>query len=148
MLRLSSNATLFLKLFIPVFWTTIFTGLTLVIWFAPETYFGGVPLQSLRYAILLVLFGSVGTFLLVLWPLKRVETDGEFLYVSNYFTTARYNLIDDVEVVRESRFLFLKVCTVELRAKGTFGKNLRFVASRKSFDTFRSEFSGAVHFAG
>ncbi|MGB3799990.1 MAG: hypothetical protein WA952_09245 [Lewinella sp.] len=148
MLRLSSNATLFLKLFVPVFWTTVLVGLTAVIWLAPEHYFGGVPLQSLRYAILLVLFAGVGTFYLALWPLKRVETDGNFLYVSNYFKTARYNLIDDVAMVHESRFLFLKICTVELQAKGTFGKNLRFIASRKAFDTFRNEFSGAVRFAG
>ncbi|PPK85185.1 hypothetical protein CLV84_2077 [Neolewinella xylanilytica] len=148
MLRLSSNATLFLKLFIPVFWTTVLVGLTAVTWLAPEHYFGGVPLQSLRYAMLLVLVAGVGTFLLALWPLKRVETDGAYLYVSNYFKTARYNLLDDVAVVRESRFLFLKLCTVELKAKGTFGKNLRFVASRKSFDDFRSEFAGVVHFAG
>ncbi len=132
----------------PVFWTTVLLGLTAVIWFAPEHYFGGVPLTSLRYAILLVLFAGVGTFLLALWPLKRVETDGEHLYVSNYFKTARYNLIDDVDVIHEGRFLFLQLCTVKLKAKGTFGKNLRFVASRKSFDNFRSEFSGAVHFAG
>ena len=148
MLRLSSNATLFLKLFIPVFWTTVLLGLTAVIWLAPEHYFGGVPLQSLRYAILLVLLAGTGTFLLALWPLKRVETDGEHLYVSNYFKTARYNLIDNVDEIYEGRFLFLKVCTVRLKAKGTFGQSLRFVASRKAFDTFRSEFAGAVRFAG
>lgn len=147
MLRLSSNATLFLKLFVPVFWTTILLGLTAVIWLAPEHYFGGVPLQSLRYAILLMLVAGVGTFALALWPLKRIETDGESLYVTNYFKTARYRLIDDVHVIHESRFLFLQLCTVELKAAGTFGKNLRFVASKKSYEDFRSEFAGAVRFA-
>ena len=147
MLRLSSNATLFLKLFVPVFWTTILLGLTAVIWLAPEHYFGGVPLQSLRYAILLVLVAGVGTFALALWPLKRVETDGQSLYVTNYFKTARYRLVEDVAEIREGRFLFLKVCTVVLKAGGTFGRNLRFVASRKAYADFRQQLSGAIRFA-
>ncbi|THH36496.1 hypothetical protein [Neolewinella litorea] len=147
MLRLSSNTTLFLKLFLPVFWTTVLVGITLVTWFAPEHYFGGIPLQSLRYGIVFVLVMAVGTFWLAFWPLKRVETDGEFLFVSNYFRTARYHLVQDVEEIHESRFLFLKLCSVHLRAPGTFGRRLRFIASRKQFDTFRREFAGAVKFS-
>lgn len=121
-------------------------GVTLVAWFAPEHYFGGVPLQSLRYGVLFLLLTGVGTFWLAFWPLKRIETDGEFLYVTDYFRTARYNLLQDVEEIRESRFLFLKVCSVRLRGAGIFGRRLRFVASRKQFDTFRREFAGAVKF--
>jgi len=146
LLRLSSNLTLFLKLFLPVFWTTVLIGLTLVIWFAPEHYFGGMPLQSLRWAILFVLLTAVGSFWLLFWPLKRVETDGEFLYVTNYFKTARYHLVEDVQAIDQGRLLWLKLCTVQLRAKGTFGRNLRFIASRKQFNNFKGEFAGAVDF--
>ncbi len=147
MLRLSSNATLFLKLFLPVFWTTVMVGITLVTWLAPEHYFGGLPLRSLRWAVLLMLITGIGTLYLTCWPLKRVETDGEFLFVTDYFRTARYHLIDDVKQIRESRFLFLRLATIELQGKGTFGGKLRFVTSRKQFDDFRSEFAGAVDFA-
>ncbi|WP_116125480.1 hypothetical protein [Lewinella sp. IMCC34183] len=147
MLRLSSNLTLFLKLFLPVFWTTIMVGVTLVAWFAPEHYFGGIPLQSLRYGVVFLLLMGVGTFWLALWPLKRVETNGEYLYVSNYFRTARYHLVEDVEEITENRFLFFKLATVRLRGPGTFGRNLRFLTSRKQFDTFRREFAGAVNFS-
>ncbi|MCP9236876.1 hypothetical protein [Lewinella sp. JB7] len=146
MLRLSSNLTLFLKLFLPVFWTTVMIGATLVIWFAPEHYFGGVPLQSLRWAILFVLLTGLAVFWLLCWPLKRVETDGEAIYVSNYFKTARYDLRQDVAGFSETRWLLLKVCTVELRGAGTFGRRMRFVASRKQYDLFRREYAGAVQF--
>ena len=146
MLRLSSNLTLFLKLFLPVFWTTVLAGITLVVWFSPEHYFGGVPLQSLRLGMLFVLLTWVALSFFVLWPLKRVETDGEYVYVSNYFKTARYHLVDEVRGIIEGRLLFLPVCTLELRGKGTFGKRIRFIASRKQFDSFRAEYAGAVDF--
>ena len=146
MLRLSSNITLFLKLFLPVFWTTVLTGITLVTWLSPEHYFGGVSLTSLRYGMLFVLMTWLALSFFVLWPLKRVETDGEFIFVTNYFQTARYHLIDDVRGIVEGRLLFLPVCTLELRGTGTFGKRIRFIASRKQYDTFRAEFAGAVEF--
>lgn len=144
MLRLSSNLTLFLKLFIPVFWTTILVGLTAVIWFGSENSFGGVPIQTLRYAMLFVLLTGVAAMYLVLWPLRRVETDGEFVYVSNYFKTARYHLTQEVEAIHESRLLFLTLCTLELRGKGVFGRRIRFVASRSQFRMFREQFGSLV----
>ncbi|CAH1002480.1 hypothetical protein LEM8419_03359 [Neolewinella maritima] len=146
MLRLSSNITLFLKLFLPVFWTTVLTGITLVIWLSPEHYFGGVSLTSLRYGMTFVLLTWLGLSFFVLWPLKRVETDGEYVYVSNYFRTARYHLIDDVRGIIDGRLLFFRVCTLELKGAGAFGKRVRFIASRKQFNTFRAEFAGAVEF--
>ena len=146
MLRLSSNLTLFLKLFIPVFWTTILVGVTLVAWLSPAHYFGGLSLPSLRYGMLFVLATWVALCYFVLWPLKRVETDGEYAYVSNYFRTARYHLVEDVQGIITGRLLFLPVCTLELRGAGAFGKRVRFIASRKPFNNFRREFAGVVEF--
>lgn len=145
MLRLSSNLTLFLKLFVPVFWTTILTGLALVAWFAPEQYFAGVPLQSLRYGIIFVLLTWLAVVFVFFWPLKRVETDGNYLYVTNYFTTARYHLVDDVKHFQEGRFFF-RFCTVELKGKGAFGRSFRFVTSGQRYRNFRAEYAGAVSF--
>ena len=146
MLRLSSNLTLFLKLFLPVFWTTVLVGLTSVIWLAPEHYFGGVPLQSLRWGILFVLLTGVASFWALFWPLKRVETDGSYLYVTNYFRTARYELRSEVKSMSEARF-FLRYCTVELVGKGTFGRRFRFITSNKRYENFRGEYHEVVRFA-
>lgn len=145
MLRLSSNLTLFLKLFLPVFWTTVLIGITAVTWFAPEHYFGGIPLRSLRWGMLFVLMTGVASFWILFWPLKRVETDGEFLYVSNYFRTARYQLTGEVKAIRQSRF-FIRYCTVELMGRGAFGSSFRFIPSRKQFDDFRAAAAAAVKF--
>lgn len=142
--RLSSNATLFLKIFLPVFWTTIVAGLTLVAWFGDESAFGGLPMSSFRWATLFTLVMGVALFLLVLWPLKRVETDGEKVYISNYFRTAFYHWDRDVEAYREFRLLFLKIGVIELNGIGSFGRKLRFVPSRKLMDAFREEYPGVL----
>ncbi|MEM9929569.1 MAG: hypothetical protein AAF840_07110, partial [Bacteroidota bacterium] len=112
--RLSSNATLFLKLFLPVFWTTIMAGITLVAWFAAEDKFGGLPLTSFRWATLFTLVMGVALFAVLFWPLKRVESDGKKVYISNYFRTAFYHWDRDVEAYHEYSFLLFKIAVIEL----------------------------------
>lgn len=109
---------------------------TLVLWLGPEHYFGGLPLNSLRYAMLLVLVAGSATFWLFFWPLKRVEANGDFLYVSNYFRAARYGWTSEVAKLDRRRFLFLEFGVVELQGAGTFGRSFRFVASRRLLDDF------------
>lgn len=142
--RLSSNATLFLKLFVPIFWTTILTGVTAVAWFAPEHYFGGLPLTSFRWAMLFLLTVNVAFFVLVLWPLKRVEADAENVYVSNYFRTAYYRWDRDVEALHLTRILLLRVATLELNGKGSFGRRMRFIPSKRLLDGYMKEHPGTV----
>jgi hypothetical protein len=142
--RLSSNTTLFLKIFLPVFWTTIVLMMTLVSWFAPDHYFGGLPIESLRYAFLLVLVAGSATFLLLFWPLKRVESDGEYIYVSNYFKTARYSWEQDVEGFYQQRHVFYRQSVIELNGVGTFGRKIRFMASKRLLADFRERFPGKI----
>lgn len=144
MLRLSSNSTLFLKIFVPVFWTTILAGLTIVAWFGEAKYFPGIPMVSFRWAILFTLVMSTLGFLLLLWPLKRVETDGEKVYISNYFRTAFYRWDQDVERVTTTRILLLKIATIELNGIGSFGRRIRFIPSRKLMESFRETHPGVM----
>jgi len=144
MYRLSSNATLFWKIFLPVFWTTVLTGVTLVAWLADEHYFGGLPLQSFRWAVLFTLVVGALSMWLLLWPLKRVESDGEKVYVSNYFRTAFYDWNRDVEAYHETRILLLKVATIELNGIGSFGRRMRFIPSRKLLAEFRERFPQVI----
>lgn len=137
MYRLSSNATLFFKLFVPVFWTTILTGLTLVAWFVKDNLFEGNQLVSFRYATLFALIVGVVSFYFLFWPLKRVETDGEKVYVSNYFRTAFYRWDQDVESFTEARFLFFRFGTIHLNGIGSFGRKLRFLADKSLLDNFK-----------
>ena len=138
--RLSSNATLFLKLFLPVFWTTIMVILTFVVWLVEPSKFGGLNMASLRWAASFTLVVGVASFLVLTWPLKRVETDGEKVYVSNYFRTAFYRWDQDVEALQEFNFLFFRIGVIELNGIGSFGRKMRFVISRRLMKKFRNEF--------
>ncbi|NJC26074.1 hypothetical protein [Neolewinella antarctica] len=144
MYRLSSNATLFLKLFVPVFWTTILAALTIVAWFVRDNLFEGSLLTSFRYGTLFALVLAVISFLVLLWPLKRVETDGEKVYVSNYFRTAFYRWDQDVESFTETRFLFFRFATIRLNGVGSFGRKMRFLVDKSLLDNFKEELPGVL----
>ena len=90
---------------------------------------------------------AMGKYLRVfnfLWRLKRVETDGEKVYISNYFRTAFYEWSRDVERISYSRFFLLKVATLELNGVGSFGRKLYFVTSNSLLETFRKDFPGVL----
>ncbi|MFT7119914.1 MAG: hypothetical protein ACJAZ9_000083 [Neolewinella sp.] len=139
--RLSSNATLFLKIFLPVFWTTVLTGLTLASWLTPEQT---VDLPSFRWAMAFLLTINVAFFFFILWPLKRVESDGEKVFVSNYFRTAFYSWEKDVEAVHVTRILLVKIATIELNGVGSFGQRMRFIPSKKLMQEFEEENPGVM----
>lgn len=140
--RLSSNTTLFLKIFLPVFWTTIMVIFNLVVWLEDPSDFGGMDMSSLRYGATFALVLGVASFLVLTWPLKRVETDGEKVYVSNYFRTAFYRWEQDVESYDEFNYLFLRIGVIKLNGIGSFGRKMRFVVSRRLMKKFRNEFPG------
>ena len=144
MYRLSSNATLFWKMFVPIFWTTILFSLTMVAWFVDDNNFEGELLTSFRYATLFCLVMGVAAFYFMFWPLKRVETDGDKVYVSNYFRTAYYHWGRDVEAFTTQNFLFFKFATIHLNGVGSFGRKLRFMADRSLLRHFEEKHPGVL----
>lgn len=119
--------------------------INLVLWLSPEHYFGGLPLQSLRWGMLLVLVAGLATFVLLFWPLKRVEATADYLYVSNYFKTARYSWQQEVAGLSRGRFLFFHLTTIELNGVGTFGRRFHFLASRRLMESFKAEHPGLIN---
>lgn len=138
MQRVSTNLTLFLKFFIPVFWGVLFGAVTLALWLAPAAYFGDVPMTSLRWGMTFLYLTSLALYVVVLLPLLRIEMDGEVIYATNYFKAARYPY-HNVERIVESRFLFFMVVTVFLKTPGRFGRRLRFIASNRLYRDFLAE---------
>lgn len=102
----------------------------------PEHYFGGLPLASLRWAMLLVLVAGSITFLLVFWPLKRVEGNEEFVFVSNYFKTAKYSWTNEVARLERRPFLWMEFGFLYLSGKGAFGSHIYFLASKRLLNKF------------
>jgi hypothetical protein len=133
--RLSSNLTLFLKFFIPVFWIVFFGAFTTASMMYQFEYFGNIPAKAFRMGVLLFYLSGVVMFVFTLMRLVRVEADEQFLYVTNYFKTARYPY-HNIEEVQESDFLGFMLINVVFKEAGIFGKRINFVASKQLYRAF------------
>lgn len=142
MQRVSTNLTLFYKVFIPTFWIIFFGAFTITSFVYKEQYQGSIPGQWLRLGA--VIFFLAGLFLLsiTLLRLKRVEMDKDFVYVTNYFKHYKYPW-SNIAKISEHKFLYAKIVTIKFKVKGTFGKQITFIASNKLFRFFKEE-HGAV----
>ncbi len=63
----------------------------------------------------------------------RVEFDGQFVYVTNYFKVFKYP-IDNIEKITVKDYSIFKLVTVNLVSAGYFGKKIILLASRSNFD--------------
>lgn len=135
MRRISSSASLFLKIFLPTFWLVFFGALTAGILISgddKDPLFGNWMFKA----------GVIGFFLVgalvlyfTLMQLKRVEFDREYIYVTNYFKTVRYKL-EDIDHLSETNLAILHLGHIWLKAKGIFGRKITFLQSRQKFDDF------------
>jgi len=132
-IRVSSNMTLILRLFVPTF-CIVFFGLTAITMLFADGY--SLPFPSIPG----IRFILVGFFLLcflimfsTIMRLKRVELSDTHLYVSNYFKTYAYQFVD-LESVKKYNLLIIKLWVIKLRYKGKFGKRIPFILNKVQMD--------------
>jgi hypothetical protein len=126
MYRLSSNFTIFWKLFVPIFYITLFGLLNIM---ALTIDPGDVPFLANPITQLVLIICYI-TFIIVIMltiaRLLRVESDDHSIYVSNYLKSYRYK-IEDIENVSKKDFGFFTVTSLTMKEKTKFGKKLRFL---------------------
>lgn len=138
MQRVSSNLTLFFKLFIPTVWIVFFTVFTITLFVSNEQQIPFLTSPSFKYPFLGAYLFFFMLIYLTLIQLKRVEMDKDFYYVSNYFKT--YKLIyNDIDKITKTPIGRLMVVTFKLKAKGSFGKKITFLASKNLYEIFLNE---------
>jgi hypothetical protein len=135
MQRISSNFTVFFKLFLPTVWIVFFTIFIISIFTIDSQT---LPFLTSPYFKYPFLFGYLVFFTLIYFTiiqLKRVEMGPDCYYVSNYLKTFRlvYNDIESVSIIPLFR---LQIMTFKLKAKGSFGQKITFLASRQLFELF------------
>lgn len=135
MQRVSTNFTLFLKIFLPIFWIVFFGAFALVLWTEDRIPTGAISIGSLRIAMTLFFLVGATILFFTLMKLHRVEMDEAFIYVTNYVKTARYPY-HQIEKINEIDFLILSTVTIHFKNKGVFGKKVTFVPSRYRFQGF------------
>lgn len=135
MQQISSSWSLFWKLFFPTFYLVFFGLGNLVFWLSNlENY------DQSELLIMKVFFGAgflLGLLLFyrTVWKIKRVDMDESFIYVSNYFKTARY-AFDQIEKITEKQILGRRVVSVYLTGKGVFGHHFSFITDKVRYDHF------------
>lgn len=127
-MALSSNKTLFWRIFVPIFGTVMLGVLTLAYVFTTDkqVYTPSIPSLWSKALALLLLGGWLYFVWRALWRLHRVDADDMHLYITNYWTTVRYPWTD-VKALEEKRRLGQRVVNLHLRAAGRFGQKISFL---------------------
>lgn len=139
MTHVSSSLTLFLKYGFPTGWLVFFGAFTIAFWFIDDiSVITNMSTGTFRIILTLTYLVIAAIIYWTVMRLKRVEMDEHFLYVTNYFKTARYPFHQIEKVVKKDYWIF-KSIHISLKEAATFGKKISFIASRNRFDEFLKE---------
>lgn len=129
MRQVSSNLTLVLKIFFPTFWLVFFGLLALAVWLVGPERGGMLARWDFRLGITVFFIAGAALLYFTLLQLKRVEMDSDYIFVTNYFKSVRYSW-SDVEKIVSQPFLSFYIVYIHLKAPGSFGRRIIFLASR------------------
>ena len=141
MQRVSTNATLFYRLFLPIFWTVFFGAFTIAVFVANRQDYGGIPGNMMRMGTGIFYLSGLTMIYFTIFKLKRVEMDKEYVFVTNYIKSFRYPW-HNIATISEHKFLFLKLVTIKFKTPGHFGRKIVFAASHKLYASFWDEHPG------
>ena len=136
--RLSSNLTLFFKLFIPTGWVSFFGLFTLVIFVVDTTDKPLLASTIFRFSFLAFFLIFFAIIYFTIFQLKRVEQQGENIFVTDYFKTVKFP-IENINRVSTLNLILFKVVWFHLKSKGIFGKRIPFLAKKSNFKSFESK---------
>lgn len=125
----SASSTLMLKYLLPILFSSFFGCFTAFVLFVfPASWFQGAPLPVWVIKLLVLGFwlSSMLLFYAICKPLRRVEMDLDYMYVSDYFKTYRYTY-ESIDRLEERNYLLFKVMQVEFYEAGSMGKQFSFV---------------------
>lgn len=132
-IRVSSNMTLILTLFLPTI-SLVFLGLIAVASIFSEDYMGPFPALSFSRYIFLIVFILYFLFLyFTILKLKRVELSQKQLLASNFFKTYAYEY-KDIESLKRLNLLLIKIWVVKLKYKGKFGRRIPFILNHAQME--------------
>lgn len=135
MQRLSSNLTLFFKLFVPTGWVSFFGLFLLVIFIVDTTDKPLLASQYFRIGFVAFFIIFLAIIYFTIFQLKRVETEGGFIFVTDYFKTIKFPM-ENIARISTLNLILFKVVWFHLNQKGIFGKRIPFIAKKSNFNTF------------
>jgi hypothetical protein len=137
--RISSNSTLFFKIFFPSFWVVFFGAFTIAILFNPIPLFMGWTQLTTRIIFVVLYLIGVVVIYFTIFQLKRVELSTRQLYLTNYVKHYRYAL-EDIEQIQVHNYYLFSIGTLRLKSRGAFGREVRFMADRYRIKNFLASY--------
>ena len=134
-MQLSSNSTLFWRIFLPFFLGSAVTLLTAAAVLNGEVAvfgYNGLPKTAFFLAIwtLVMLFiKNTG------WQMRRIEGDTESFTVTDFWKNARYTW-SSVERIEPGKRLWVSVIDIWLHEPGVFGRRISFRPSKSNIKEF------------
>lgn len=129
MQRVSSQLTIVLRIVLPTVWFTTIVSLVVLLLWAVRGKAGLFSNPYLWVGLLLILGSGLILIKWLLWRYYRIDMDERYVYVTNYFKTYKYPL-SDIERITTSKMLPDRIFCIHLKAKGTFGQDIQFLASQ------------------
>jgi len=145
MIRLSSNLTLFFKIFIPIFFIIFYGLLSLFFLFGDES-----PLaRSKWFPYSNLIFYAAALFILykTVWQLYRIDCTSDHFIVTNYKSAFKYTY-DSIDTFKMTDLFFFTVGSVSFKSNSSFGKRIRFLVDKNSLKKINKEFNQVLSEAG
>jgi len=114
---------------LPTGWLTLILSITILLGWTVRGKAGLMANPIIWISLLLILGSGFAVIKFLLWRLYRIDMDDRYLYVSNYFKTYKYELTD-IDSILDSKILPGRIFCIRLKSKGSFGKNIYFLASQ------------------
>lgn len=144
-MHVSSNTTLFFKMFVPTLWFSFFGSMTIAYWFA-ENLPALLPMSPPLFRITLTAFFvlSLVFMFFTFFRLMRVEMYQEHFTVSDFWTTYRFKW-PNVISIKTSNYGLFSVARIQLKDGGTLGKKVVFLPSKARFQYFFQDRPDLAH---
>ena len=135
MQRISSNSTLFLAIFLPVFWLVFFGLFTAAVVFSNLKQFPAFNFVYFKVGVAVFFIMGAALLYFTIIRLRRVELDQLYLYASNYFKTYRYPY-HNIEKITERDLGIIHLVRVYLKTPGKLGKRITFLLDENMLQDF------------
>ncbi len=135
--RVSSNLTIFFKVFLPTVWIVFFTSILITIFTISDQTLPAITTTGFKIGFIVFYLSMLLIIYFSIFQLKRVEFGEDSYIVTNYLKTYRliYDDIEQIDLNPMGRVILIKF---KLRANSSFGKKITFLASKQLYDIFMS----------
>lgn len=133
--RVSSQLTILIRIALPTILISIVLSLIVLLSSAVQGRANIFTNPVIIASCLLLLAMLFALFKFVFWRIYRVDMDATHLYVSNYFKSFKYPFTD-IDAIVDSKILPGRVYIIILKSRGSFGRRIPFLASKKLWQEF------------